>query len=140
MGTKEVLRGGIEAARAGRKAEAWAAFRAVLREDPFNEAALLWLAFLSDDPRASLSYIARALEAHPESPRAHAALRWARQRAAISSPPAPASVRSELPPPAPSRPRRLYRAVAGMALVLGLLLLVVGAVGWDLRGAAHPQP
>ncbi len=53
------LQRGLTAAQRGRKGEARAAFRAVLVEDPTNETALLWLAYLTDDPRASLAYIAR---------------------------------------------------------------------------------
>ncbi|MGB9890111.1 MAG: hypothetical protein ACPLTQ_10630, partial [Anaerolineae bacterium] len=79
---RESLWRGITAAQRGRKGEARAAFRAVLAEDPTNETALLWLAYLTDDPRASLAYIARALETSPDSQRAHAALRWARRRLA----------------------------------------------------------
>ncbi|MBC7225930.1 MAG: L,D-transpeptidase family protein [Thermoflexales bacterium] len=86
----ESLRKGIAAAKGGRKGEARAAFRAVLAEDPTHETALLWLAYLADDPRASLAYIARALEAHPDSRRAHAALRWARRRLAEQTGPSPA--------------------------------------------------
>lgn len=104
----EDLQRGIKAAKRGRKGEARAAFRAVLAEDPTNEAALLWLAYLSDDPRVSLAYIARALEAHPQSPRAHAALRWARRRLAEQAAPSDAAsspaVSSRAARPAGSRP------------------------------------
>jgi lipoprotein-anchoring transpeptidase ErfK/SrfK len=61
-------------------------FRAALIFDPVSVTALLWLAWLSDNPRASLAYVARALALDPHNRRAHAALRWARQRAKAGSP------------------------------------------------------
>ncbi|MCS7177781.1 MAG: L,D-transpeptidase family protein [Anaerolineae bacterium] len=129
------LQRGLAAARAGRKGEARAAFRAVLIQEPTNEIALLWLAYLSDNPRASLAYIARALEAHPGSERARSALRWARQRlvaqASVSPSPPAISVqaaRSEYRAvPAPVIPSRsLLRAVHRQWLILGLLALLLG--------------
>ena len=81
----DLLRRGEVAARAGRIGEARHNFRAALTLDPTNVPALLWSAWLSDDPRASLVYIARALERDPDNPRAHAALRWARRRTSIST-------------------------------------------------------
>nr|NIV40249.1 hypothetical protein [Anaerolineae bacterium] len=54
MSVRENLRKGMRAARAGRRAEAMAAFQVVLGEDPVNETALLWLGYLTDDPQASL--------------------------------------------------------------------------------------
>ncbi len=75
-----LLRNGQTAAQAGQRAKARRKFRAALVFDPVNVTALLWLAWLSDDPRASLAYIARALTSDPKNLRAHAALRWARRR------------------------------------------------------------
>jgi lipoprotein-anchoring transpeptidase ErfK/SrfK len=77
-----LLRDGETAARAGQKAEARRKFRAVLARDPANVTALLWMAWLNDDPRASLVYVDRALTFEPHNPQAHAALRWARRRVA----------------------------------------------------------
>jgi lipoprotein-anchoring transpeptidase ErfK/SrfK len=87
-----LLQNGETAARAGKKAEARRDFRTVLTIDPANVPALLWFAWLNDDPRASLTCITRALSCDPDHPRALAALRWAQQRASAPEsrePPAP---------------------------------------------------
>ena len=82
-----LLRDGQAAARAGKKAAARRRFRAVLVLDPVNVAALLWLAWLSDDPRASLAYIARVLTYDPRNPRARSAnLRVGRRIGAPAGP------------------------------------------------------
>jgi len=72
-----LLRDGEAAARNGDRAEARRAFRAVLTRHPTNVAALLWMAWLSDDPRARLTYADRALNLDPDNRRAHAARKWA---------------------------------------------------------------
>ncbi|MEE8389298.1 MAG: L,D-transpeptidase family protein [Anaerolineae bacterium] len=81
-----LLRHGESAAHAGKRGEARRNFRAVLALDPTNVPALLWLSWLNDDPRASLAYVARALDYDPNNPRAHAALQWARRRADAPKP------------------------------------------------------
>ncbi|HIE39490.1 MAG TPA: hypothetical protein EYP77_10575, partial [Anaerolineae bacterium] len=140
MSVGESLQKGTGAARAGRRAEARSAFRAVLRRDPFNETALLWLAYLDEDPRASLAYIARALEGHRQSPRARAALRWARQRVTALSSRAAAPRRSPSPPPkSPPRRRGVRRGVVWMAALGATLLLTVLAV-WALGLSAWASP
>lgn len=115
MSVEEQLRRGIAAGFAGRKGEARAAFRAVLSEDPRNETALLWMAYLSDDPRAALAYIARALDANPQSPRARAALHWARHR--LRAPQSSAQ--------APYLPKPAGPAVSRWVLPLALLVVFV---------------
>ncbi|OQY19227.1 MAG: hypothetical protein B6I34_09800, partial [Anaerolineaceae bacterium 4572_32.1] len=87
-----LLREGQAAARNGEKSKARRKFRAALALDSTSTIALLWLAWLNKDPRASLAYITRVLARDPNNPRAHAALRWARRRM-LSTPRAPS------PPP-----------------------------------------
>jgi len=70
-----LMRAGIAAARSGDRALARRCFRQIVGLDPRNETAWLWLAGLSDDPRASLAYLSRALEINPENARAKAGLR-----------------------------------------------------------------
>ena len=125
-----LLRDGQVAARAGEQAKARRKFRAVLIFDPTNVPALLWLAWLSDDPRAGLAYIVRALACDPRNPRAHAALRWARHRVTSPAPPKP--------PPWPtstvtvSHWRRIRNQVFGkkssFLIVLGLLVILIGSI------------
>jgi lipoprotein-anchoring transpeptidase ErfK/SrfK len=119
----DLLREGQGAARAGKKATARHRFRAVLTFDPANVTALLWLAWLSDNPHTSLAYVARALACDPHDPRAHAALRWARRR--ITSPMLrkPPSVAA----PAASVSRRRWSRPA-TAAAFGLLVVLIGVI------------
>jgi lipoprotein-anchoring transpeptidase ErfK/SrfK len=82
----DLLQSGKVAAHSGRRAHAQQKFRAVLALDPANVPANLWLAWLSEDPSASLDYIAQALVCDPDNADAHAALRWAQGRAALPGP------------------------------------------------------
>jgi len=127
----DLLRDGQAAARAGKRAEARRRFRAALGLDPLNVSALLWLAWLSDEPRASLAYVARALAVNPDSPHAHAALRWARQR--VSS---PVSQETASVPTAamPVSRRRWWRPVAAAAAVLMIVSLGLGLLWWSWGG------
>jgi LCP family protein required for cell wall assembly len=128
----ENLRKGMRAARAGRRAEAKAAFQSVLDEDSVNETALLWLGYLADDPHASLTHITQALESHLQSPRSYAALRWAWRRVAILSSGTALARCEALPASGPSRYRRgAQQAIAGLP-ALGLLLLLVTVAGWTV--------
>lgn len=124
-----LLQDGQAAARAGQKPKARREFRTALIFDPANVTALLWMAWLSDDPRASLAYVARALACAPHNPRAHAALRWARRRV-ISPVPAKPPPRST--PAAPAPRHRWSRPVAIVALGLFLVVLISGALAWSL--------
>ncbi len=132
MSVTENLRRGMRAARAGRIGEARAAFRSVLDEDPVNETALLWLGYLADDPHVSLAHITQALEAHLQSPRAYAALRWAWRRVAALPPEVASERRGAISRPGPPRHRQgTQQAVAGL-LALGVLLVLVAMVGWTV--------
>lgn len=137
-----LIQHGEAAARAGKRAEARQNFRAALTLDPTNIPALLWLAWLNDDPRASLAYVARALECDPTNPRAHAALRWARQRTPSSDAqePLPTStepishpwqVRDQVLSP---RLRRLANEKPGFFWIIsGLLVALIGiTLAWSL--------
>lgn len=80
-----LLRDGITAARAGRRAEARRFFEAALRLDPRNEEAILWWAALARDPQITLTALARVLEINPRNQRARAGIRVARRRLAAGS-------------------------------------------------------
>ena len=120
-----LMQEGQSAARIARKSKARHKFRTALVLDPTHVPAMLWMAWLSEDPRVSLAYVARALTYAPHDPRAHAALRWARRRATTSvsqKPPA-----SAIPEP---EPHPWWRRPAA-ALVLGLsIILISGALTW----------
>jgi uncharacterized protein YvpB len=77
----QLLRQAEAATRRHRDAEARRLLRAVLRDDPSNEKALLWMVYLAEDGPGSLVYLAHLMEAHPNHPQVQSALRWARRRA-----------------------------------------------------------
>ena len=120
---------GQVAARAGKKAKARRRFRAALALAPANVTALLWLAWLNDDPRASLAYVARALTCDPHNPRARAALRWARRRATSSG---YQETAASVAPVA-----RHWWSSPAAAIALGLLVvLIAGTLVWPLLADA----
>ncbi len=124
MSIVEHLREGMRAARAGDFEQAQVSFRAVMEEEPTNETALLWLGYLADDPQVSLKYITTALEAHVQSPRAYAALRWAWRRAATVSTAAPMPPESDAGEGTSTGERR-GRPATRLPPWLGLLLLLL---------------
>lgn len=74
------LRQGIEAARTGKENEARTHLIAVLKQDPNNIPALLWLAFVLPSPQDTIRLLERVLTLDPTNERARAGLRWARER------------------------------------------------------------
>jgi lipoprotein-anchoring transpeptidase ErfK/SrfK len=78
--TNERLRQGVEAARAGREIEARAHLVAVLKQQPDNITAMLWLAFVLPAPQDSIRLLQRVLALDPTNDRAKAGIRWARLR------------------------------------------------------------
>ncbi|MCD6553086.1 MAG: hypothetical protein J7M16_03630, partial [Anaerolineae bacterium] len=140
-----LMRAGIAAARSGDRALARRCFRQIVGLDPRNETAWLWLAGLSDDPRASLAYLSRALEINPENARAKAGLRWARRRlsARTAAPRAPAP---SAPPPLRvvdrgELPRRRKPVTRNQGLVWVMIaLFAVAFLGLGLTLVALDAP
>jgi lipoprotein-anchoring transpeptidase ErfK/SrfK len=126
-----LLREGETAARASQKAEARSKFRAVLSLDPANVAALLWMAWLDNDPRASLVYVERALTFAPHHPQAHAALRWAHDRAAAPAPFEPLSryarLRNRIFVAWGEAEASLLTKRKGFLVIVGLLVILIVA-------------
>ncbi len=60
--------------------------RRIVQQEPDNHKAWLWLAGVTDAPRASLQYIKRAEEIMPDDPAVISALEWAQERASEGSP------------------------------------------------------
>jgi len=125
-----LLRDGEAAARAGHKAEARRKFRAVLTFDPANVTALLWMAWLNDDSRASLVYVERALTFAPHSPQARAALHWARGRVASSALSEPPSRYAQL--------RNRVFGKPGLLIIVGLLVVFIIAAPFLFRSPDVP--
>ena len=80
METRQKLRRAIRAAWLGRRRKALELLWAVLREDPLNETATLWLACLTDGDDHRIPYVFRLLKAHLAGSRLYEALDVARQR------------------------------------------------------------
>jgi lipoprotein-anchoring transpeptidase ErfK/SrfK len=78
--TNDQLRLGIEAARTGKENEARAYLIAVLKQDPNNIPAMLWLAFVLPSPQDTIRLLKRVLALDPQNERAKAGIRWARVR------------------------------------------------------------
>lgn len=121
-----LLREGKAAAKDGQRAEARRAFRGVLTQDPTNVAALLWMAWLSDNPRAGLAYANQALTLAPDNVRAQAAQQWA-QSCIASAREEPSSQAAS-----PSEERKGWRRLAPIAafgsvgaFIVGMLLVLL---------------
>lgn len=71
------LRFGIEAARTGKDKAAKGYLLAVLKQDPDNIPAMLWLAFVLPDPHDTIRVLERVLRLDPYNERATAGIRWA---------------------------------------------------------------
>ncbi|HSM56656.1 MAG TPA: L,D-transpeptidase family protein [Candidatus Sulfomarinibacteraceae bacterium] len=139
--------------QSGRKKEAREFLQKLVREDPQNYRAWLWLAGLSPSPRASLSYIEKAEALNPNDPTVARARAWAEKRLAAAgageqpsqakpSPPAP---RPQPPAPATDdvvtqlrerqaaqEPETEPRRGSQLLLALGVLglFVIVGAIVW----------
>jgi lipoprotein-anchoring transpeptidase ErfK/SrfK len=79
-GIDENLRLGIDAARTGHEKAAKQRLIAVLRQDPDNIPAMLWLAFVLPSPHDTIRVLNRVLALDPDNERAKAGIRWARGR------------------------------------------------------------
>lgn len=131
MSTTEMLWKGMRATRAGRREEARTAFQAVLRGDPTNDTALVWLGYLANDPQDSIAYAARAMEAHPQNPRTYTALQWAWRRA--SAPPPQVAPGEREPAPQNQVPRRRWAAYQIVLTALVMCLMTIALAGWTIN-------
>jgi len=143
-----LLEMGETAAQAGQKARARRVFRELLHQDSTNLAALLWMAWLSDDPQASRAYAERALALDPDNDRAQAAVQWAESRLNSAASNAPASDEPQRLKIS-ERWRRLLPLtalgaliafIAGMALVILWYLPHELPVGLALMATPCPTP
>ena len=75
-----ILKKAVEEANQGRKIQARAYFFDILTLDPNNEYALLWQAYLSDDPYKASEFLERLLKLQPGHKTARAYVTQAKQR------------------------------------------------------------
>jgi LysM repeat protein len=78
--TESLLQKGIAGARSGDRERAYVLLRAVLRRNPRNQEALLWLAWVVADPSVSIMYLEQLLSINPDSEAGKKGLEWARAR------------------------------------------------------------
>lgn len=83
--TAGTLQLGIEAARTGLPGVARQHLTTVLKEQPDNIPAMLWLAYLAPNPQDSLRLLNRILTLDPTNEGAKAGIHWARRRLALGS-------------------------------------------------------
>ncbi len=75
-----ILKKGVNEANQGHKIQARAYFFEILTLDPDNEYALLWQAYLSDDPYKAVEFLGRLLKLQPNQKTARAYMKQAKQR------------------------------------------------------------
>lgn len=80
LSLSERLRLGVDAARIGRDEEARKYLLSVLRQDPDNIPAMLWLAFVLSSPEDTIRVLERVLLLDPDNDRAQAGIVWAQSR------------------------------------------------------------
>lgn len=76
----DLLNKGVAAANSGNKAWARAYFQQVLEVDSYNETAILWLAYLSDDAAKAIPLLEGLLRRNPRNELARAYLEQARAK------------------------------------------------------------
>jgi hypothetical protein len=104
--SESILQLGIEAARAGDKAEARELFRLVTREDPRNRQGWLWLAGVAEDREEKRAALQHVIEIDPNNELARkglAALDHGRIPAPSAAPAPTAAASSPMAPSAPPR-------------------------------------
>jgi len=145
--SRSMLKSGIEAAKAGRRSEAYQALRQVVAAEPSNQAAWLWLAGLTDDPQEALAILDRVKQLNPNHPKLEAAREWAQKRSGTagarpaqvgppqsglamprdeqSGPPAPAVGNLWAISTLPSiKPQHLWAALGSLGLLVVMCILI----------------
>jgi hypothetical protein len=159
----QTLRLGIDAARAGHHRQARDSFVAVLKQDPQNIPAMLWLAFVLPAPKDTIRVLERVLALDPANEQAQTGLRWARSRQQLAAaaaqtqampvyPPEPASKTFEPPRRQPlstqrprqtkkeapaHRPQRNLRPLLALLMVVGVLAGT--SLGWGALSTMPPN-
>jgi Tol biopolymer transport system component len=148
---EKLLNAGIQAAKAGNKADARRLLEQVLDKDDNNEAAWMWYASVAETPRKRQICLETVLEINPNNQQARQALERLGPLSTTGAPgsqpkPEPVSTLRAEPPPAqhrPSRPaaarrppgqadprrrRRISPAMFAGGIILAIVLMVVGVL------------
>jgi twitching motility two-component system response regulator PilG len=78
------LQAGIAEAKVGNKTAASRHLAAVVKQEPGNELAWLWLAGVAEDPASMMTYLQRVLDINPKNERAREGMKSARLQVAIA--------------------------------------------------------
>jgi twitching motility two-component system response regulator PilG len=84
MDATRLLRDGVKTARAGNREQARDLFEQVIEREPHNETAWLWLAGVTEEPKAAVSCLERVLNLNPNNERARTGLQSTRLQAGIA--------------------------------------------------------
>ncbi len=162
-----LMKAGLEAAKAGRRSQAYRYFRYVTELDPQHEMAWLWRGGMADEPQETMNCLNRVLAINPRNQQAKAGIVWVRSRmrakagearqtlldsrlshplpTSVSEGPFPFRKEGSLPPPSQAKPSCWLLAIAIIAVALflslvgGILVTTVGAEAWRLV-MATPTP
>lgn len=140
---KEAVLAARRALARGARAEACRLARMAAKLAPQDETAWLLLAAASENPRAGLAYVARALEINPKSRPAHKAVRWLvrrlpprEQEQVLQSVKLPADLSLRTIPVDQLAARRLLSP----QMLLSATAVVVGALVWFGGAPADARP
>ncbi len=140
---ERLLNAGIQAAKAGNKAEARRLLEQVLDKDDNNEAAWMWYASVAETPRKRQICLETVLEINPNNQQARQALEKLAPLSSTGSPGSqprsePVSATRAAPPAAARRPpgkgdprrrrRRISPTMFAGGLVLAVALIIVGVL------------
>jgi Tol biopolymer transport system component len=131
---QELLKAGIEAARAGDKATALRLFRQVTLSEPRNEVAWMWQASVSDTLDERRRSLEQALRINPNNSRAKDALAQLDRVAGPPAAPAPAArpvggpARNTAPRPTRKSPVDRGRETINPMYIIGVLLVAAAMV------------
>ena len=85
MAVVDLVKQGVELARAGDKSRARPLFRQAVEDDPANEPALMWLASVAESPQEALTTLERVLALNPNHEQAHSAAHAARLKVGVAA-------------------------------------------------------
>lgn len=129
----DLLRQGIEAARAGNKAVARALLEQVVALNPQHEKGWFWLAAVTDDLHEKRTCLNNVIVINPDNTRAQALL------ARLEGTPLDAATPTEPPAAGTGRARGKLVLGAGAIAALALVIVLVMALGGNADGD-RPQP
>ncbi|GIV80899.1 MAG: hypothetical protein KatS3mg051_0253 [Anaerolineae bacterium] len=125
----ELLRQGIEAARAGQRAVARALLEQVVQQDERNEKGWFWLAAVTDDPHEKQICLGNVLVINPDNERARRLLQQLEESAGLVPP--PEEERESAGPGRTTVYLAIGTGVAAIVLLIAVIAIVLSSKGGD---------